>query len=129
MRALVTDADLVKLAHWLEARRRWPSDETGVEALRRTVDDAEVVRSEDVPPDVVTLHSRVRVVDLEHGAEEVYTLVGAQGALGANTVSASSPVGAALLGRRAGDEVAYRDPGGGRRLRIREVVYQPERRP
>ncbi len=129
MRALVTDVDMAKLAHWLEARRRWPSDENGAEALRRTVDAAQVVRSEDVPPDVVTLHSRVRVVDLGQGTEDVYTLVGAEGGLARNTVSASSPAGAALLGRRTGDEVAYRDRGGWTRVRVREVVYQPERRP
>ena len=129
MRTVITDVDLAKLAHWLDARRRWPADENGVEALRRTVDGAAVVRSEDVPPDVVTLHSRVRVVGLADGAEATYTVVGAQGGLGPNTVSASSPVGAALLGRRVGDEVAYPEGGEWRRLRVREVVYQPERRP
>jgi regulator of nucleoside diphosphate kinase len=42
------------------------------------------------------------------------------------SISVLSPVGAALMARREGDEVEVRVPGGLRRLRIERMLYQPE---
>jgi Transcription elongation factor, GreA/GreB, C-term len=41
-------------------------------------------------------------------------------------ISPHSPVGSALLGHRAGEELVVRTPGGPRRLRILEVVDMAE---
>jgi regulator of nucleoside diphosphate kinase len=43
-------------------------------------------------------------------------------------ISILAPVGSALLGLAKGDEIEWPRPGGGQlRLRIEEVIYQPER--
>ncbi len=41
-------------------------------------------------------------------------------------VSVLAPLGLALLGTRAGDEVSWEVPGGRRQLRVENVTYQPE---
>ena len=42
--------------------------------------------------------------------------------------SVLAPVGSALLGLSQGDEIEWPNPGGGvLRVRIEEIVYQPER--
>jgi transcription elongation factor GreA len=65
--------------------------------------------------------STVRVRDEE--GEEEYTMVRsaeADAALG--RISAESPVGGALLGRRRGDEVEVQTPGGVRRFTVVDVI-------
>ena len=45
-----------------------------------------------------------------------------------NTISILAPVGSALLGLSTGDEIEWPRPGGGTiKVRIVEVIYQPER--
>jgi regulator of nucleoside diphosphate kinase len=126
MQALVTDLDMLKLADWLEGQLRWPGqDRERVEALRRKVNGARVVRSDDIPADVVTLHSRVRVVDLDDAGDATYTVV-MDGQASTTAIPVMSPIGVALLGRREGDEIGYRLDSDLRRLRIEDVLYQPE---
>ena len=85
---------------------------------------AVVVRSAVVPASVVTLDSVVRVRMLGSEAERVLTLISGRAEPG--QVSVLSPIGAALLGRRAGDVVECDVPAGRARFRIEAVVYQPE---
>jgi transcription elongation GreA/GreB family factor len=80
----------------------------------------------DGPDDgVVRLGSTVRLRDAG-GAESRLQLVdGAELEEGEPQVSADSPVGKALLGRRAGDEVAVDTPGGGSRVTL--LAIEPYR--
>jgi regulator of nucleoside diphosphate kinase len=128
MDTLITDLDMLKLADCLERRRRWPGeDREHIEGLRRKVNTARVVRSDDIPADVITLHSRVRVMDLDDASDATYTLVmGAQESTAATPISVMSPIGIALLSRREGHEIGCWLESGLRRLRIEDVLYQPE---
>lgn len=88
---------------------------------------AQVVAPEEVPPDVVTMSSKVRLVDLDQGTTHEYTLVYPQDAdFAAGKISIVAPIGAALLGYRVGDVVEWEVPAGRRRLRIDEMLFQPE---
>ena len=91
-------------------------------ALAGELRRARVVPRSQLPPDVVTMNSTVRVRDLETGEEETYTLVyPADADIGANKLSVLAPVGTALLGYRAGDVVEWPVPAGVSRFRIEEV--------
>lgn len=128
MQALITDLDMLKLADCLEGWRWWPGqDRQHVEALRHKQNSAGVVRSDDIPADVVTLHSRVRVMALDDSGDAIYTLVmGAQASTVTNAIPVMSPIGVALLDRLEGDEIGCSLESGLRRLRIEEVLYQTE---
>jgi transcription elongation factor GreA len=65
--------------------------------------------------DAVAIGSRVSVVDLVTGERVEYVIDGAHGSRAPGIVSALSPVGRALLGRRRGDRVAVELPNGRRR--------------
>jgi regulator of nucleoside diphosphate kinase len=87
---------------------------------------ARVVPRAEIPPDVVTMNSTVRVRDLETGEEETYTLVyPGEADIEANKLSVLAPVGTALLGYRAGDVVEWPVPAGVTRFRVEEVLSQP----
>lgn len=89
---------------------------------------AEIVASDEVPDDVVTMNSTVVLRDLETDEVETYTLVYPNHAdIARNRLSVLAPVGTAILGYHVGDVVRWRVPAGVRRLRVDEVLFQPER--
>jgi regulator of nucleoside diphosphate kinase len=95
-------------------------------ALAGELRRARVVPRAEIPPDVVTMNSTVRLRDLETGEDETYTLVYPEQAdIEADKLSVLAPVGTALLGYRAGDVVEWPVPAGMRRFRVEEVVFQP----
>jgi transcription elongation factor GreA len=72
-----------------------------------------------IPKDRIGLGSRVTVTDLDTGEEKTYELVIAEEADAAvGKISVSSPIGRALLGKKAGDEVTVQAPSGVRELEI-----------
>lgn len=85
------------------------------------------VQSSEVPASVVTMNSRVSLVDLDTGEEMEYTLAFPDEAnIEDGRISILSPVGTAILGYAVGDNVEWDVPGGKRRIRIAAVPYQPE---
>jgi transcription elongation factor GreA len=79
-----------------------------LEALLRT---ARVVE-DDVAAHVVALGRSVQLEYLRTGHVATYRVAGVPQQFGSGTVSAASPLGAALMGRSAGDLVAVALPGG-----------------
>ena len=96
--------------------------------LAAELERAEVVEPAQMPADVVTMNSVVRVRDEESGEERELALVYPRDADGgADRVSVLAPVGSALLGLRGGDAIDWPMPGGrSARLRVLSVRYQPE---
>ena len=105
----------------------WKRDQRYVDALRRQLERAEVVAPAEIPADVVTMNSQVRVRDLGSGKVTVYTLVFPRDAdFSRNRISILAPIGTALLGLRVGDVIEWKVPAGTRRLKVESVLYQPE---
>lgn len=125
---VITEADYGRLQRLIESSRRFrPRDAEHVADLEEELERAVVVRSGEVPHDVVTMNSRVRVQDLNSGHELVYQIVFPKDADAArNRISALAPIGTALLGYRAGTTVELQVPSGLRRFHILNVEYQPE---
>jgi transcription elongation factor GreA len=80
----------------------------GILARAADVDHADVA-------DSVTIGAGVTVVDVDTREKLEYVVGSAHGALSRGTVSALSPVGQAVLGRRVGDRVSVQLPHGRRR--------------
>lgn len=77
----------------------------------------------EIPRDRVGLGSRVTVLDLDTEEREVWELVVPDAMdVDADQVSVSSPLGRALLDRKAEDTVIVDLPRGSRRFRIEEVL-------
>jgi regulator of nucleoside diphosphate kinase len=120
-----TDAD--RLERLLESlpNRAFP----GKAELEAELARAGVVDPRDIPPTVVTMNSTVRFKVASSDEEFRLTLVYPKDVdASGGTISVLAPVGSALLGLSQGDEIEWPSPGGGTlRVRIEEVVYQPER--
>ena len=95
--------------------------------LERELDLAETVSPEEVPGDVITMRSKVRLRDLNTGEEMVYTLVfPSEANFDEGKISVLAPVGTAMLGYRVGSRIEWQVPSGLRRLKVDEILYQPE---
>jgi len=96
-------------------------------ALQLKLDHARIVNTDRVSSDVITMHSRVRIHDLDHDVESVCTLVFPGEANAEHSkVSVLAPLGTALLGGRVSEVIRFAAPAGDRRVRILAVEYQPE---
>ena len=93
-------------------------------ALHAELDRAIVVPADAVPPDVVTMNSRVRYVDEHSGVCREIELVYPENADIADAkVSVLAPVGTALLGLEVGQSIDWPFPAGEtRRLRVQQVL-------
>lgn len=104
------------------------SDKLYLQSLRGELDIAKVVSPEDVPSNVVTMNSTVRLRQLCGREVETYTLVYPEDAdIVKGKLSVLAPIGTAILGYRVGDHVEWQVPSGMIRLKIEELVFQPER--
>jgi transcription elongation factor GreA len=112
--------DLRENSDYHEARREQSFAEGRVRAIEDLLRHVEII--EEGHDDGRARLGSTIVVEGPHGDEEVYTLVGSSEAQpGVGRISASSPIGAALLGGVAGDEVEAVVPSGRLRMRILEV--------
>ncbi len=110
-----------------EARRLDRRVSEHLESLEGELSRARLVAPTDIPPDVVTMHSTVRLVDLDTSEEMVYTLVFPNDAdVTQSRISVLAPIGTAILGYRVSDAFTWKVPDGIRRLQVREILYQPE---
>lgn len=120
---IVTDGDFWPLSALVRARTAgFTRDKEHIERLEEELARSVPVPATELPADVVTMHSRVRVCDLGSGAARTYTLVFPHEAdLPSGRISVLAPLGTALLGYREGDEIEWAMPGGLRRIRIESV--------
>ena len=123
----IADDDRAKLDTLLRLMAARHDLQTGYPtALDGELRRARVVPRSNLPRDVVSMNSTVRLRDLETREEETYTLVyPADADIGENKLSVLAPVGTALLGYRTGDVVEWPVPAGVSRFRIEEVVSRP----
>ena len=102
-------------------------DRDDVSGLVGEVQRAVVVPASEVPPDVITMNTRARLLDLDQRTTLDYTVVYPEDAdFAAGRISVVAPIGAAMLGYRVGDEIEWVVPSGPRRLRVEAILYQPE---
>jgi regulator of nucleoside diphosphate kinase len=95
--------------------------------LEKELKRARIVASDDVPPDTITMNSRVELCDLESGERLDLTLVLPSDAkMTDGKISVFAPLGTAMLGYRVGDEFEWHVPYGIRRLKVSRIVCQPE---
>lgn len=121
-RIALTHHDLRRLRAILGSRTDAALDREHLLDLSDELDRARIIPEQETPTDLVRLGSTVRVRDRQTGVSSEYTIVmPAQADLSVGHVSVIAPLGTALLGYREGDEVAWRMPGGVRRLLIERV--------
>ena len=126
----LTESDFERISGILHDNGLRNREDVGdLSRLGHELQRAVVVKSTEIPSDVVTLNSRVRLRDLDSGDAVVVSLVYPSSTYRSGidvTVSVLAPVGTAILGYRVGDTVEWKVPAGVRRLKVEDVLYQPK---
>lgn len=124
-RIYITETELQRLRALVEQHSE-SRDGAAAERLGAELDRAVVVAPDRLPPDVVTIDSRVTFADERSGAaREVVVVYPSAANASAGRISVLAPIGAALIGLRAGDEIDWPLPDG-RTAELRIVsVSQP----
>ena len=105
--------DLSENSEYDEAKTEQAQVEIRIIQLEKMLKNAKVIDEEDINTDVVSIGSKVKVLDIEFDEEVEYTIVGSTEAdPNENKISDESPVGRALLGRKVDDIVDVAVPDG-----------------
>jgi len=124
---LISGVDFERLSDVVESPRYRPNRRVAPGGLREGLGRGTVVAPTEVPADIVTMRSRVRVRDLPTGSVNEYTLVYPDEAdFTVGKVSILAPLGSALLGARAESVINVHAPTGVRRMKVERILYQPE---
>jgi regulator of nucleoside diphosphate kinase len=124
----VTQLDFLRLTRLIQTLRGNKSvDLEYLKFLGIELQKALKIDSKLITPDFVTMNSVMNVVFLDSGKTMELRLVYPQNAdFSKGLISVLSPLGCALLGYKAGDIVTFKAPKGELKVRIENVIYQPE---
>ena len=117
--------DLSENAEYHAAREDQGLNEAEIRRLEQRLKNAKVADADRVPDDMVFVGSVVRLRDTDNGDEDLYKIVGeTTGNFDADEieVTASSPMGQALMKARVGEVVKVDLPRGTRRYEVIEIL-------
>ena len=119
--------DLSENAEYDEARNDQAQTEARIKELEELVENAVVVDESKMDYSVVSLGSVVTVYDIEEDEEIKYSIVGSNEASPIDhKISDQSPIGKALMGKKAGDTVEVEVPYGLIHMEIKDVSRKSE---
>jgi len=100
-------------------------DRDDLRRLKEELVRAQVVEPKQVPPSVVTMHSRVAITvnDLEM---EVTVVFPKEADADRGRISVLSAIGTALIGYAVGDVIPFQTPAGPSTLKVVKMISQPE---
>lgn len=117
--------DLKENADYHAAREDQGLNEAEIRRVEERLKTAQVAKEGDIPDDIVFLGSVIKLKDLTDGSDDLYKLVGESTGrfdLDEIEVTASSPMGEALLKARVGDVVKVDLPRGARQYEVLELL-------
>ncbi len=125
---IINRLDYVRIKKSIDDAKQFKSiNAAEAEKLINELNAAEIVEPEAIPSNVVTMNSVVKLSFLNNNKQIQFQIVYPQQAnIKENKISIFSPIATALIGYKTNDEIEWIVPSGLTRIRIDEIVYQPE---
>ena len=115
--------DLSENAEYHAAKEKQSFLEGRINELRAAVGNCEIIEVEQGPSDRVVFGNTVLLYDLRSEEEVSYQLLGPyESAPEKGRISVTSPLGQALIGKTAGDEITVKAPGGTQEFEIVKIT-------
>ena len=115
--------DLSENFEYRAARRAQAKAISRIRFLQKVLQHSRVIDTKALPKDRISLLSKVEFTNLSTGVSRCFTLVGHHEMdLEQGKLSCKSPIGLALMGRKAGEIVDVQAPAGTYRIRIDKVA-------
>jgi regulator of nucleoside diphosphate kinase len=124
----ITQLDNERLEKMISnAKRDNAKDKEYLAKLEAELNRAKVVAPENIPHNIVTMNSQIRLRDIVSDEEMTIELVFPERKdFLSNRISVLAPIGTAILGYKVGDEIEWEVPAGEKTFRIEEILFQPE---
>ena len=123
----ITQFDLDRLNSLIAEERATGGGSQYINDLEEELRHAGVVDSRDIPANVITMNSGVRLEDVETGEEMILSLVFPQDSdIEDGRISILAPIGTGMIGYKQGDVIEWPVPAGIRKIRVIDILYQPE---
>lgn len=123
----LTELDHIRLQNLIH---RFPVDMSPgtAESLGAVIDNADLVRPEEVPADTVTMYSQILIANSATGAQSKLTLCYPHDAEPVKGfISILSPIGISLIGLRVGALARWHGPdGNSASAQLLSILFQPE---
>ena len=115
--------DLSENAEYDEARNEQAKVEARIQELEALIENAEIIDESTMDVRSISLGSIVKLFDEDFDEEITYSIVGSNQADPLeNKISDQSPIGRALMGKKAGDSVTVTAPPGELHFKVLEVA-------
>ena len=115
--------DLSENAEYDEARNEQAKVEARIQELESLIENAEIIDESTMDVRSISLGSLVKLLDEDFDEEITYSIVGSNQADPLeNKISDQSPIGRALMGKKAGDSVTVTAPAGELHFKVLEVA-------
>ena len=115
--------DLSENAEFDAAKERQAFLEGRIGELSYKLAAADVIDADNLPKDRVVFGSTVILENIDTGDEVKYQLVGPEeSSIDKGSISVTSPLGKAIVGKETGDEITLQAPGGKRTYELVEIV-------
>lgn len=119
IRVALSFGDLSENSEYDEAKNEQAKVEARIAELEEMLRHVKVINEKDISTDIVNVGSKVTVYDETYGEEVEYSIVGSTEADPLlYKISDQSPIGSALIGARAGQELSVDTPSGTVKLRV-----------
>jgi transcription elongation factor GreA len=123
--AALEHGDLRENAEYHAAKERQGQIDAEIRMVEHSLGRAQVIDPASIDSETIGFGATVTLRDLDTEQEEVYAMVGElETDVDNGRISIKTPIARALLGKRAGDEVAITLPKGVRELEVVSVTYQ-----
>lgn len=114
--------DVAENAEYDVAKEEMNHLQRRIARLQDTLSRAQIFDPKGLDPDSITLLSTVKLMDLKKKKKVTYTLVSPEEVdVDRNCISVQSPVGQALIGKKAGEKVSVEVPAGTLEFKILSV--------
>ena len=114
--------DLSENSEYDEAKNAQAANEIKIAELENKVRYAKIIDESEIDTKTVQVGNKVKILDTEFDEELEYTIVGSTEVdLSQNKISNESPIGAALLGAKKGEEVCVEVPAGMMKYKILSI--------
>jgi len=125
---LVNRLDYIRILKQIDdARLNKTIEVAEAEKLINELNSATILDPDQIPGDVITMNSVVKISFVDSGKQQEFKIVYPNDSnFKERKVSIFSPIATALIGFRVGDLIEWMVPGGLTKIRIDEIIYQPE---
>lgn len=127
IKVAISFGDISENAEYDEAKNEQAQMEERIYKLESQLRSAKIIEESEIDFDTVTVGANVKIElkdpSMKKAEVEEYAIVGSAEADPAlNKISNESPIGAALLGRKAGDKITVQVPLGMAKIKILEIT-------